>query len=503
MTRSAPSSRHYRRRILWLERLMALAALANFALVLFDLTYLPLRDFWLQGRVKLPGFRIGPYSVEGVRFRVPRPPVTQWYDPIKGIRPHPETQQYLQAVEQLERQIQRTGVKSRPTKQQLVRLRQLSAEIVQGNPFELAGKTATLEAIENRMRDQVGLSAQFGVGSPEQAFRIFWSQAYLSRKGWQQELQFFRNRIEPLAATNYTRGINENGDFIDRFWILDLPFAVLFGLEFLGRTYWIQRQRPALRWREAMLWRWYDLFWFLPVARWLRAIPLTVRLHQARLIDLDGIQEQLSRGFVATIGEELTEVVVVQGINQLQATIRRGDLRSWLAGQGERAYIDLNEIDETAELARLLVRLTVHQVLPQIRPDIEAYLRYNLTKALEQAAGYRQLTALPGMAAMSERTTERLVSQLYALCYEAIEVTTQEDPTAEQILRRLGENLRQAYSSEIQAQQTLEQLQSLLVDLLEEIKINYVRRLSQQDVEELLEQTRQLRRLNESGTGGN
>ena len=50
--------------------------------------------------------------------------------------------------------------------------------------------------------------------------------------------------------------------------------------------------------------------------------------------------------------------------------------------------------------------------------------------------------------------------------------------------------------SEIQAQESIKEIESLLVTMLEEIKINYVKRLSAEDMEEILEQTRMLRQKN-------
>ena len=100
------------RRSLWFERLMALLALANLLLVLFDLSYIPLRDFWLHGKVKVLGFTLGPVQVPGYFIRIPLPPIAKWYDPIKGIEPYRDTQQYLQRVDDLENQISLTGVRS-------------------------------------------------------------------------------------------------------------------------------------------------------------------------------------------------------------------------------------------------------------------------------------------------------------------------------------------------------------------------------------------------------
>lgn len=51
----------------------------------------------------------------------------------------------------------------------------------------------------------------------------------------------------------------------------------------------------------------------------------------------------------------------------------------------------------------------------------------------------------------------------------------------------------EALGSEIKEKHVLSEIQSLLFDFLEEIKINYVQRLSQEDIDQIIEQTRQLR----------
>ena len=73
---------------LWYERLIALLALSNLILVFFDLNYIPLRDFWLHGRVQLL-IKVGPLELE-----LPQEPlkilpfrVTDWYDWVKAIEP--------------------------------------------------------------------------------------------------------------------------------------------------------------------------------------------------------------------------------------------------------------------------------------------------------------------------------------------------------------------------------------------------------------------------------
>lgn len=107
----------------WFERLMAIAATVNFGLVIFDYTYVPWRDFYLK--------------------RIPE--VTTIYDPIKGIEPHRETQQYLNVVDALEQQVSQTGLRSPQTAALLEQLRRLSNDTIETNPFALANKSGRLE----------------------------------------------------------------------------------------------------------------------------------------------------------------------------------------------------------------------------------------------------------------------------------------------------------------------------------------------------------------------
>lgn len=474
---------------------MALLALANLLLVLFDLSYIPLRDFWLHGKVKVLGFTLGPVQAPGFFIKIPLPPIAKWYDPIKGIEPHRDTQQYLQRVDDLENQIRLTGVRSPQVVVILQDLQRRSEEIIDTNPFQLANKTGSLEKIKNRMRDHIFDNKE---ASAKQAFRRFWSPDYLATRDRKQGLVFFNSELRPLFETNYYRPIGENGEFVDYFGLIDFPFFVLFSLEFLARTWLISRRHTGVSWLDAMLWRWYDVFLLLPFWRFLRIIPVTVRLDHAKLIDLEPIERQISQGFVANIAEDLTEVVVIRVINQIQGSIQGGDLAKWLSQRQVRPYIDLNNTDEVAALTTLMLQLAVHQVLPRIRTDIEALLQHNLDKILSQSPAIQGLHQVPGVEKLQTELTERLVKEITQALYDGLNMALEPDPVGDELFRRLLQNLSEALGSEIQAKQTLQKIQSLLTDLLEEVKINYVERLSEQDLEEILEQTRAIRQISQN-----
>ena len=74
-------------------------------------------------------------------------------------------------------------------------------------------------------------------------------------------------------------------------------------------------------------------------------------------------------------------------------------------------------------------------------------------------------------------------------------VTTPLDPKSQELLEALIESGGDAFRAELAKPETREELQGLIWDLLEELKLSYVRRSPETvDSLELLEQTAQLRR---------
>lgn len=496
------------------ERGMALVATVNLLLVLFDLSYIPLRNFWLQGRVQLY-VRINKYE-----WKFPPEPVrilpvnvTQSYDWVKGIAENRDTTIYMQRVEDLKQNIQRindlTINTSRNTNDAndiveelrrynaeqeviLAELRQLSIEMVETNPFAIANKTGTLEKIKNRMRRHIFEEES---ASAKDAFQIYWTSEYFTENDWRKEFNFYDREIKPLLETNYFRPIGENGNYVDNFGIIDFPFFLLFGLEFLARSWYISRRRTGVSWFDAMLWRWYDIFLLIPLFRFLRVIPVTIRLNQADLIDLSAIQKQASQGFVASIAEDITEVVFIRIINQIQGSIKRGEFATLLSQTTGREYVDLNNVNEPMELAKLMANLVANQVLPKIQPEAEALIKHTIDRVISMSPAYQGLQILPGMGEIKVTLAKQLSHQLYQITADTLKAILEADPVFDKLLEELIGQFTNSITSEIQAQESLERMESLINDLLEEVKVNYVERLSEEDVEDILEQTRALRQM--------
>ncbi len=510
---------------LW-DRFMAILASANLALVLFDMSYVPLRDFWLQGRIQ--------YSIKFglIKTTIPEKPliiptfgITKYYDQVKAIEGHDDTDRYLELVAAFNREIDfitqqaegysaedLAGTKSSllskidseianyinynlsVTRRERIReilanLRVESKETIDKNPFQIANKTGTLEKIKNRMRVHIFDDES---ASSTKAFQTFWTLEYLTENGvWKQRF-FFQDRIVPLIETNYYRPVGENGQPVDYFGLIDFLFFPLFAFDFSLRILLIHRRYSGVTLFDAVLWRWYDLFLFIPVFRWLRIIPVTIRLNRAKLIDLSEIIKQTRQGFVANIAEDLTEIVVVRLINQVQEGIRQGEITKFLNRENVKEYIDLNNTNETAEIAKIIAKVFVERVIPKLKPDVEAILKYSIEKVIHQSPAYQQLKILPGMEILQSNLVDRLISQTYQTFADTLNGFLAADPEFDRLLGNLVNNFNQTWGEQIQTKESLKKIEILAIDLLEEIKVNYVENLSQEDIEQILEQTRKL-----------
>lgn len=471
---------------------MALVAVVNLILVAFDLSYIPLRDFWLSGQVTLGSVNSAYIKFDGIKLDLMPQNVSQLitrYDAVKGIIPNRDTEAYLDKVKQLQQELTTNGLESPVVNNLMGDLRRRSIEIIQTNAFSEANKTGNLERIKNRMRSHIPNPDN----SAKIAFWRFWTPAYFEGKV-NEELKFFQIEIQPLMESNYYQLVGENGGYVNYFGLIDFPFGVVFGLEFLIRTWFISRRRTGVSWLDAMLWRWYDLFFLVPFWRWLRIVPVTIRLNQAQLINLNSIQKQISQGFVAGIAEDVTEVVIIRLINQVQASIRNGDMNRFLS-EIDNPYVDINDTNETIEIIRILAKVLAERVLPAIQPEVETLLHYSVDKALKQSPAYQGIKLLPGGDRTLSGLSRQLVSQTYSAFSSALQAALAEDEQFDRLLESLVGNIGKTISTELQAQQSMNKIEFLLIDLLEEIKINYVERLSQEDIEEILEQTRSLRSL--------
>ncbi|PZV07188.1 MAG: hypothetical protein DCF32_07970 [Leptolyngbya sp.] len=460
---------YFERHYPYLERAIAIIALVNLVLVVFDLTYHNLRPVYRQ------------YLSA----------VTQVYDPVKGIKAHPLTERYSAQVEQLKSELDQTGLRSPSTQAALSDLQNLSQQLAVERAFTQPHGDLALVAIQQALRSRTGQP------SAQDAFAQFWSADYLAQANWQTELEFWDRQIQPFFQGNYYRTVNRWGAPTDYFWLIDLPFVLIFAVDILARIGATRRRNPNLTWVEAGLRRWHDLFLLLPFWRGWRALPVALRLYQADLLALGPVQAEAQRDVIVTVGADIAGIAGIEIIEQLQDSIRQGELLNWVAlidpmADSENS-VDLVAEEEITAIASRLYQVGVDNILPQVQPDIEDLVQHSIARTLEQMPGYPQLNHLPGLEQVSVQMAKYLSHSVAQGLYRSVAGSFSDTRGAE-ITARLQHNLREAIANELSQYNTRQEIESRLVSALDKFKVKYVKALAAAGGETLANHTELLRK---------
>jgi len=338
-------------RLAW-DLFMVWVALINLWMILFDLTYL-----WLR-----------PTYVTYI------PVVSRIYDPVKGIEPHPLTEEMHEQLEATEAELVRDP-RSSEIAREVTRLRELTVRIVRENPFERAGQGNAIEIIKDRLAESIDRTGD-ALADPDElnrAAEAFWPDdpnALLAR------FQNLDPKIARALRLNYYRGYDLRGRPIDHFWLLDLPFLILFWIEFSVRWILALKRRTYARWFFFPIFNWYDVLGLIPVAvfrpfRLLRAVSMYMRLRRSELSNVGkDVFTRLVMYFSNIITEEVSDRVAIRILSEFAEEVsdgthtriarsvvepRKGEIERILATQIRQTLTD----DETIERLRSLVELNL------------------------------------------------------------------------------------------------------------------------------------------------
>ena len=466
-----PAPRFWR---IW-DRGVALWAGLNLLWVVFDISYVPLRTFWLQRNLTpLPQVPlVVPLSV--------LPDITPLYDPVKGIEPHRETQAWLSSFRRLDQALLQGAPE--PVLAPLRRRQlELTVQMINENPFAASGNSGTLEKLKNRLRQRAG------VDSAKQAAAQLLSDPWLARRGWGQERRFWQEQVLPLVATSYWRSIDENGRPTDHFWRFDLLlFQSVFALDILLRVLRLRRRFPALSWRDALLRRWIDLPLLLPFWRWLRLAPVVERLSSAGLINVEPLRAAVSRAVVALLALELFEVLALQLVDGTQSLIRSPQWPRWIRSLRSHQGLVLGEEQELVELVRLWGPLLLGQVAPRLSPELQRLMGHALQQSLREIPGGAVVPP-----ALSRQLAAGMVESLVDLSRGTADRLAQSDARQVELLQGIGDRFWEELANALERGATLERSQLLLCTLLQQIKRNYLAQVNRAGIDALMDELDEL-----------
>jgi hypothetical protein len=356
-------------RSLW-DLFMVWVVIINLTLILFDLSYLWLRPTY---------FRYVPI-------------VTRIYDPVLGIEPHPLTDELIDQASEAESLLELDPA-APALQEMLADLEILTTRVFAEDPFLRSGQTENLAAIWTTMARETGktVTGSMHPGIASEVARDFWSgPPELLR----HRFALFDQQIEPKLAVNYFRGFDLDGHLIDNFWLIDLPFLILFWIEFMVRWVLAIRRHTYARWYFFPIFYWYDLLSLIPVTalrplRLLRVISIYMRLRQSDLSQVG--RDFLSRGVAYISGiitEEVSDRVAIRILDEYREEIVNGT----------HVHIARTTVKPRREQ---IERVLVHQIRAILTDDetIERFrqlLQLNLANAVDESESLRSLP-LPHM----------------------------------------------------------------------------------------------------------
>jgi hypothetical protein len=422
-------SRRSKVRLVW-DVFMVWVALINLWMILFDLSYL-----WLR-----------PLYHEYV------PVVTRVYDPVKGIEPHPLTQAFLEQITVTEAELVRNP-RSPAIPEHVERLRELTMRLLRENPFERSGQGRVIDIIKDRLAGSIDRTGD-ALSDPQilrQATEAFWPDdpdRLLDR------LQNLDPRVLTALELNYFRGYDVDGRLIDYFWLLDLPFLILFWIEFSVRWIHALRAGTYARWFFFPIFNWYDVLGLIPVAvfrpfRLLRAVSMYMRLQRSELSSVGkDVFTRTVLYFSNIITEEVSDRVALRILSEFHEEIRDGthariarsvieprqvEIAVVLSDQIRQTLTDPQTLDQLRSLARLNLEHAVEssealQAVPMpnvvLKPMVRAVGDIVLDATLETVAG--TLDSAEGEAALQEAAGAVLDDLFYGPGIEHLEAMVKE-----------------------------------------------------------------------------
>jgi len=432
-------------------------AAINFVLVIFNTTYVHWRATYLD--------------------RVPQ--LVSFYDPIRSISAHPTTQRYLASVDRLAEALDRgTDLRDSEIDRRLADLREQSDRLVLENPFAISDRMQEYGKLDRRLRDRLDSP------SSRAAWQTFWTVDYLDRETPDAALAWFDAQIRPLLAANFTREIQPDGNFLDYFWRIDASFIIIFAIDILLRAVHNTRTREELNFFDAILRRWYDLLLLSPMYRWLRIVPTLTRLQQAELLDLRRPLAQITHAPAAQAANRLSSFVLLQIVDRTKADIREGKpIDAFIAPQDN--YVRIGAADKVDRTIDLALQLALVRILPRLEPDVTRLLQHNLEGTVQESSLYRSLASIPGIQGMPSEAISGVANTLaQATCQGLAEAYQDEDGRL--LFETFSENFKQALRDELSNSEVRASLERAMVEILEEIELNYIKGVSQQDPEETL-----------------
>lgn len=248
------------KKLLMLDFFMLFIAIVNLFIFTFDFSYFRLRNFYYHN---IPFLLV--------------------YDSVKGIEPHNTTTNYVKKSDEFFEALRENKSDTEALRQDMIIL---SNQLIDEAPFGRANKLGEFEYVKEQMRKYKKIK------SSKEAFDSFWKDIQIYNIDENKE--FFDVKVRRIIETNYWRGIDYSGDYIDYFFFIDSFFVIIFIIEFI--VMWSYAVRTRGREEKVLypIYHFYDVLGCIPldsfrVLRLLRVFFIYRRLVKEGIISRDSL----------------------------------------------------------------------------------------------------------------------------------------------------------------------------------------------------------------------
>ena len=342
---------------------MVWVAIINLWMIVFDLSYL-----WLR-----------PQYVTYL------PVVASVYDPVKGIEPHSLTDALKNEIDVTAALLDQAPPRW-VIEEHRNNLVELTYRVVNENAFARSGQIRTLGFISEALAGKIGVTGGT-LRDPKvllEACEAFWPRDGI-------ELAETISSIDPRVVRgiklNYYRIYDISGHLTDHFWILDLPFLILFWIEFTVRWILAIKRKTYSRWFFFPIFNWYDVLGLIPVAvfrpfRLLRAVSMYMRLRRSELSSVGkDVFTRTVLYFSNIITEEVSDRVALRILSEFYQEIEDGTHTTITRSVIEPRRTEIEDV--------LVAQLRQTFTDPRTLEYLRSLIQLNLENAVEESEALR------------------------------------------------------------------------------------------------------------------
>ncbi|WP_269622536.1 hypothetical protein [Prochlorococcus marinus] len=454
------------------EKLLAFIAIINLGWILFDISYIPLRSFWLNRSIYITNS--SSISLKWI------PNITDAYDKIKGIKTDEKSKENQIIFKALSKEIKNGDRTESNLVQQLLKQYESSTiDLLKSLPSRLPDSVNKVETIKTHLYER-SEESNYIIG-----IKKLLSKNYISNDQLKSELLFWETEILPLIRTNYSRIINQNGTYMQSSWKIDFPFQILFLIDIILSIYKTKRKFPKIKLSNAILKRWIDLPLLLPFMRLLRLIPITERISKAKLIQFEPIRAVISQWVVALVAIEIIEILTFRTIDSIQNIIRSPILPEKIRGLCSYQSIQKKETSEISDFIRIWVPLLLKKIGPNMRPQLISLFEHAIQRSLENNSFPKVLKNNKIIEIAESTISIQMASSLVDTIIEWSKNTgteiSKKDIVLEALALKVIDRFWEEIASSLEDDTLLKNSQFLLTSILEEFKLLSLNEFTSQD----------------------